>query len=700
MSNDPTATLPVYASTDQEFSVEEVSTLQQAEQAAIGDLSDSTSMQASSQALPIPVPLPIPSPLPLLRRNVSGRYQSPAAGFQLELRVDVDGTRPMKRMSGDFFQISGAVKNYYGSFIVNSPSITVTSTQVKIRGLGTYTFTAGAPVIEVIIPRRSILQPPAPASVKFFTTAGSPGASYLCAYESRYFRSVRIETDRVADVGTPVFSAYNTSALPSPVPGKTISVVSAFGEAGIEMTPTAASDVIPMGASGTNQKWSDSELHASMERHFSLWRDIPQWAVWEVVCQEHDLGAGLLGIMFDQQGKQRQGCAVFHKGLGGTTADKLRLQLYTYVHELGHCFNLLHSWQKSLATPPQANRPLSLSWMNYPWAYPGGGASAFWSAFPFVFDDPEIIHLRHGFRNNVITGGNNFAICSSLQNTEFLGDPIEDNSGLRLDISVDGGVALGQPVVVNLKLSSNDYRGKSVHPYLHPRSGLVQIAIKKPNGEVKLFEPVVEHCVAADIRRLGDGEVIEDSAFIGYGKDGFTFGAPGSYRIRALYHAIDGSTVLSNELALRVRHPVTAGEEDQADLMMGGDEQGTLLALLGSDAEELARGNAAFDLVLDKYSTSVMAQYVKLLKGVNASRDFKTIRPAVIAEDRDRMTVRRRDDALAQSMLSAVTQGAVIDPVTRQMAGACIGIASATSGQTVRKLSNAVRDKEKVGAAR
>ena len=185
-----------------------------------------------------------------------------------------------------------------------------------------------------------------------------------------------------------------------------------------------------------------------------------------------------------------------------------------------------------------------------------------------------------------------------------------------------------------------------------------------------------------------------------YGKDGFTFGAPGSYRIRALYHAIDGSTVLSNELPLRVRHPVTAGEEEQADLMMGGDEQGTLLALLGSDAEELTRGNAAFDTVLDKYSTSVMAQYVKLVKGVNAGRDFKTIRPAVIAEDRDRMTVRLKDETLAQSMLSAVTQGTVIDPVTRQMAGACIGIASSNTGQTVRKLSNAVRDKEKVGAAR
>ena len=61
--------------------------------------------------------------------------------------------------------------------------------------------------------------------------------------------------------------------------------------------------------------------------------------------------------MFEQQGKQRQGYAVFYQGIGGTTADARRLQLYTCIHELGHCFNLLHSWQKSLATPPQPSQP-------------------------------------------------------------------------------------------------------------------------------------------------------------------------------------------------------------------------------------------------------------------------------------------------------------------------------------------------------
>jgi len=109
------------------------------------------------------------------------------------------------------------------------------------------------------------------------------------------------------------------------------------------MIPTAGSDVIKIDEAMANKTWSDSELHASMVRHFSLYRNEPQWRVWQVVCQRHDLGPGLYGIMFDQLGLQRQGCAVFHGGIGGTTADQLRLQLYTYVHELGHCFNLLHS---------------------------------------------------------------------------------------------------------------------------------------------------------------------------------------------------------------------------------------------------------------------------------------------------------------------------------------------------------------------
>src|SRR5216684_4952405 len=371
--------------------------------------------------------------LPLPRRAVSGRYRGSSGAFQLELRVDVDSSHPMARLSGDFFSVSGATVTYFGSLIVDAPTVTTTATTVTARGSGRFTFAAGYPVVQVTIPRRSILQPPAPATLQFFNVGGVPGAIYICSFESRYFRTVQIETDRVSDVVTPVFSSYNTGSLPSGGAARTLSVVSAYAEAGIGMIPTAGSDVINIAEAGANKTWSDAELHASMVRHFSLFREVPQWAVWQVVCQLHDLGPGLYGIMFDQIGLQRQGCAVFHAGIGGTTPDKLRLQLYTYVHELGHCFNLLHSWQKSFANPPGVNRPAALSYMNYPWNYPGG-AAAFWNAFPFHFDDPELIHLRHAFRNNIIMGGNAFVTGAAVIDPELLADSVQDNSGLDFTI--------------------------------------------------------------------------------------------------------------------------------------------------------------------------------------------------------------------------------------------------------------------------
>jgi len=278
----------------------------------------------------IPFPIPIPTPFPIRKRAVSGRYRGTLGAFQSELRVDVDRTRPMNRLSGDFNQVIGGTTNYFGSFVVNTPTITVTATQVIVRGgwqlylwcqpsggAGHYCAAHGFSATE------------APATLQFFTAAGAPGAAYSCLFESIHFRTVRIETDRTSDITTSVFSSYNTSLLPSGGPARTLSVVNAYAEAGVEMIPTAASDVINVAEAGPNAHWSNAELHASMQSHFSLWQDRPQWSVWQVAAQLHDLGPNLYGIMFDQQGKQRQGCAVFHQGIGGTTPEKLRLQLYT-----------------------------------------------------------------------------------------------------------------------------------------------------------------------------------------------------------------------------------------------------------------------------------------------------------------------------------------------------------------------------------
>lgn len=623
------------------------------------------------QPLPIPTPKPpIPIPIPPIpiKKAVSGCYKGALGNFQVELRVDVDRGRTMKRISGDFYQTVGKTTTYFGSFTVDSPAITTSATRIVARGLGRFTFSAGAPVVQVTIPRVSAFLPQAPASLQFYTVTNAPGANYHCPFSTTRYRTVRIETDRVSDVTTPVFSSYNSGSLPSGGATRSISVVSAFGEAGIGMSPVPGG-VVNIAGAGAGAKWSNAELHASMQTQFSLWADMAQWCVWELVAQNHDMGSGLYGIMFDQQGKQRQGCAVFHAGIGGTSAEQLRLQLYTYVHELGHCFNLMHSWQKSYASPPKANRPNALSWMNYPWYYPSGGASGFWNSFDFRFDDEELIHLRHGFRNDVIMGGNNFTVGASL-GKEVMADAIEDESGLKFEISThQKSFALGEPVVLQLALKANDMRGRRVHSWLHPNCGLVKVVVQKPSGEVKAYEPMIDHLVGERVAVLKPNEDIRDSAYIGYGKDGFYFDQPGQYRVRAAYAALDGSQVLSDLITIRVRYPVSAEEDRLAELFMG-DDQGALLYLQGSDSEALRAGNEAFEEVLDRFDANPLATYVRMIKGVNLGRTFKTVGAggqAAAAEGKP-LGIREAKPQESIALLSNVTASRVLDPVTKDQA--------------------------------
>lgn len=663
-----------------QMSYAEVSALSNSD-LGIAEPHDTAPTGAAPDVSPVPHAPPSPiakmsvPPLPVIKKAVSGCYGGALGAFQVELRVDIDRARSMKRISGDFYQTLGKTLSYLGSFIVDSPVITVGPSQVIVKGKGRFSFSAGAPVVQVTIPRVSFFQPQAPATLQFLTVSNAPAASYHCPFTSLHFRTVRIETDCVSDLATSPFNSYNTGSLPSGGNARSLGVVASFAEAGIGMVPTAGNNAIDAGAAGPDASWSNAELHAAMQEHFSLWRDLPQWCVWQLVAQKHDLGSSLYGIMFDQEGKQRQGCAVFHAGIGGTTAEKLRLQLYTYVHELGHCFNLMHSWQKQYASPPKPNRPDSLSWMNYPWAYPDGGPAGFWNSFDFRFDDEELIHLRHGFRNDVIMGASHFTVGASL-GRDVMADPISDESGLVLAISThQKSFALGEPVVLELKLKATDTRGRRAHTWLHPNYGLVRVVISKPSGEVCAYEPLIDHLVGDRQTVLGVNDEIQDSAYIGYGKGGFYFDQPGQYRVRAAYAALDGSQVLSAMLTIRVRYPVSEEEDKLAELFMG-DEQGALLYLKGSDNASLRSGNNAFDEVLDRFGAHPMASYVRMVKGVNAARAFKTIN---VGEEK-LVTVRppRADDSIA--LLSSVKTAQVLDPVTAEEAMYCLAFAQRQVG--------------------
>lgn len=616
-------------------------------------------------------------------RAVSGRYRGRSASgdLELELRVDVDGARPMRRVSGDFFRTTGGTVTYIGSFVVTTPTLGVAEAEVVIDGEGNYTVPTGSPRLRVKIPRVGALAPPAAAEAQFLTDAGVPGARYVCEFESQAFRRVEFESDFVTDV-TP-FSSYDTGRLPSGGPARVLNVAAAFAEAGVDMVDTGGADEVEIDWAGANRIWTNRELHAAMQNHFSRWRDEPGWRVWLLAATIHEMGGGLRGIMFDQQGAQRQGCAVFHDVIGGTTDQVVRAQLRTYVHELGHCFNLYHSHMKEFMTPPQPNRLDARSWMHYPDAYRSGsaaGAAAYWAAFPFEFDDLELVHLRHGYRHDVMMGANPFGQGAADIDPRAFADPIEDESGLRVHLRGPASFYLGEPVVVELKLETTDTRGKRVNSRIHPNDGFVQIAIRKPGGRTVLYRPYIQQCAEPEFVTLGtDNPAVYDSAYIGYGKDGLYFDDPGRYELRALYHAADGSQVLSNVLRFRVDTPADADERRIADLFVD-DQQGQLLYLLGSDSATLQTGNAAFEEVIDRFGKHPMAVYAKLARGMNASRPFKLIDTSA-----NRVAVRPADHAAAAGLLGEVVQTTTtanpdVDPT------ADIGVDNITLNMVTRSL--------------
>lgn len=652
---------------------------------------ETLSISVGTEAVPAAPPAQAPAiqlpPLP--KRLVRGRYRSLSAGFQLELRVDVGGSRPMNRVSADFYSVGGGTVSYFGSFRVDAPTITTTATQVKIEGLGSFTWAAGAPYVRVTIPRVSIFQPQAPATVQFVTPPNTPGASYTCGYASAYFRTVQWEQDQV--VGTVPFISYDTAALATPpgAPSGIIDVRRAYQLAGIEMQTSGSPNTIPVAAAGNDVKWTDAELHDAMVTHFSLWTDVPQWKVWLLVATEHV--GGYRGIMFDYtDAHQRQGCAVFYNQIQGTASSDQRAQLRTYVHELGHAFNLLHSWQKNLADPPQPlgdNNGLGdLSWMNYTWNYQpssgAGGDAAYWAAFPFQFTDSEVIHLRHAFYRNVVMGANAFGRGAAEVDPNLFAEPVRDRSGLALGVRAKTNFRYGEPVVVELKLSATDTRGTETHGFLHPNDDFVTIAIRQPSGRTVLFRPLIRHCVDGDRQiRLLPGDDRYASAYVGHGSDGAYFEQPGRYAIRAAYIAADGSRIISPVTELRVRPPVTAEDVEVGELMIG-DEQGQLLALLGSDSVHLRAGNEAFDEVLSEHGDHPLATYARLAKGVNAARAFKQL-----TADKE-VLIREPEPSVSITELSRVQEASIqgdgVDNITLNFVMRTRARAEARAGHTNR----------------
>ena len=364
----------------------------------------------------------------------------------------------------------------------------------------------------------------------------------------------------------------------------------------------------------------------------------PRWEIWGFMASEY-VQPEVGGIMFDaailrgaaNDGEpDRRGFAVFRKHSWFSALDKpeptdpeakvryIRAQrqlLYTWVHEAGHAFNFLHSWDK--------NRPDALSWMNYDWRYEQRhGAGSFWSNFAFRFDDEELIHLRHGDRSSVIMGGDPWSSGGQIEappGAEYLTAPpaamskVEGQPPLEIKLRAQPYFEFMEPVLIEARVR-NLFDGFpiDVDPRFNPEHGGVIYFIRRPDGRIVEYAPILcklsagERIELKPSRKGHEGEDrFSQEVFLSYGQYGFYFDRPGDYHIRAVYQGLGDVLIPSNILRIRVGHPFKPEVDIKAqDYFTPG--VGMLLYLYGSRSPALSNEWQFLLKLADEFKKSML----------------------------------------------------------------------------------------------
>lgn len=590
------------------------------------------------------------------RPAVSGLWEGSAAtGRVVDLRIDVDwlrlGTPVMNRVSGDFLDIQSFMgfkfRVYRESWIVDNPKLTVNWDTKKVTITGVVRFWKGghsATWLEIVIPWSDTSRGPAVAT---FTELFGTAKSYVSNYKSDCFREVTLEVDVTKSTNTaPTLPQYNTGWHDTCPPlwfDRDLNMQQSYREAGVKLTIPGDRTVIDDSAS-TFSSWSPVELHDAMETHFSRLVKGPSWQLWGLLAGRFDdVGTG--GIMFDWSGAgkppERQGFAVFRKhswfnnlvtGTPKTQAQaaSMRHFLYTWVHEAGHAFNFMHSWDKA--------RPDSLSWMNYDWRYDArNGANAFWGNFYFRFDDEELLHLRHGDRASVALGGDAWGSGTHLETPPGAMSEVEGTAPLELLVRSKGYFGFLEPVSVELRLRNLlSNTPVDVDARLDPELGAVTVYVQRPRGDIVAYRP--PHCRLAtpEIKRLaasdGRNEGLDrhsEEVFLSYGVDGFYFGEPGEYLVRAMYQGAGDVLIVSNTHRVRIGAPRTKDEDRLAGEFLTY-EVGASLYLGGSPSPFLQRGMEVLEEVAVTRGDSVLGVRAATTVAKSAARTFHRVQDGAV----------------------------------------------------------------------
>lgn len=614
--------------------------------------------------LPLPKPLPTPldpRPIPPITPNpplipgqpiricspVSGRYthvglKSPAPGpvpilpilnrFFITVRVDVDRFFPQDRISIEISQIFPRATAHVIAEVTSDQCLSLNRRRIA----ASITFREGD---ASLFPGDQLLFDASRGrgvGYESYTLtvsgAGIRSREYALSFQSQFFDSVEFEVDRVDNAGTAV-TTYNTTAhpnRPSGLAAETLSLSTVYQRAGFEVSMSPNTSVIPTSDAGSNGTWSDAEMHNAMVTYWSRFANRPQWALWVLYAAQHDWGRSLGGIMFDDIGPQhRQGTAIFTNsfiqdvpaGETNPAAWRQRMVFWTAIHEMGHAFNLAHSWQKSMGAPwiPLADEPEARSFMNYPFSVQGG-ESRFFSDFRFRFSDDELIFMRHAPRSFVQMGNSNWFVNHGFEEPQALLQSGNWKFQIRPNRELNTYSFL-EPVAMEFKLTNTSRVDGAVEDHLLADGGHVKIFIQRHGAVTRQWRPLVSRCHEVHLSRLRPGESIYGAHVISASTDGWLIDEPGFYKVQAAVE-VGGEIVVSNVLRLYVSPPAS-NEENKLAPEYFTEEVARALVFGGTSG--LPRASATLEEVVRRCPKNPAALHAQEALVTPKLRDFKVL---------------------------------------------------------------------------
>lgn len=510
-------------------------------------------------------------------------------GIRFTLHIDIDGPDPLGVVSGSlgrYFLRLGGDQHFIGRVTSDTYSGSMRNLVVEdlsIRWPGSRTMIDRLEISIVTGMYAAASFSGRPANVTFIETATSRRfGPYEAQKISDTFRDVEVDVD--VEENAVAVEPYNTHThpdRPADIPNEDLTLERAYRKAGISISRSSGSgSIIPSAEAGVDNRWTNLELHDSMEMHWAAFANNPQWKMWIFLAElASDPTSG--GVMFDGEidepgGVDRQGTAVFtlshryHSTTGDyivanpPTAEAIRRELFfNLMHESGHAFNLYHSFRKTSATPwmppfwmPLANENLATSWMNYPerassigTGMSGDNATYFYRRFRFQFDNDELLFMRHAPASFVQMGNSAWGVNHARVPDEDL--------DRRLELVVRSQrrvIEMGEPVFVELRLRNVSAQPVLVSGNLEPESGMVEVAITNPRGERKPFIPFVNYRKQVTTATLEPGEAIYQAANFTMGRLGFPFKEVGMYLIEVSYTNLNGGAAVAS-MQLYVRPP-------------------------------------------------------------------------------------------------------------------------------------------------